>query len=86
MQKRICVLVQDNRKAMSKPEASQTLTRPTPHKRPKAGDIVALHEENTKRLHAHIPASLHKKLKLHSVEQDRPLTAIVIDALTAYLD
>ena len=70
---------------MSKPETSQTLTRPTPHKRPN-GDIVALHEENTKRLHAHIPASLHKKLKLHSVEQDRPLTAIVIDALTAYLD
>jgi len=47
--------------------------------------IALLQEEEKKRLHVHIPASLHTKLKIRAVEQGRDMTAVVIDALTDYL-
>ena len=44
-----------------------------------------LHQEEKKRLHVHLPATLHKTLKLRAVEQDSDMTAVVVEALQEYL-
>lgn len=69
-----------------KPDASQSLSRRGAHQNPQVEKVLAaLHEEDKKRLHVHIPVSLHRKLRLKSVEEERDMTALVIDALSAYL-
>ena len=70
-----------------KPDASRSLSRRSTHQNPKVEKVLAaLQEEEKKRLHVHIPASLHKRLKLRAVERGEDMTAIVIDALSAHLD
>lgn len=70
-----------------KPDARQSLSRRSSHNNPKADTVLAaLQKEETRRLHAHIPASLHKRLKLRAVEQGRDMTAVVVEALSEYLD
>lgn len=69
-----------------KPDISTSLGRRSKHRNPQTEAVVAaLQEEEKKRLHAFIPASLHQKLKLNAVTQERDMTEIVIDALEAYL-
>ncbi len=69
-----------------RPDASQSLGRRSTHRNPDREKVIAvLQEEEKKRLHVHIPASLHTKLKIRAVEQGRDMTAVVIDALTDYL-
>ena len=51
----------------------------------------AIHEagkEETTRLNAEIPVSLHNKVKMRAIQEGkgRSITSIVIDALLAYLD
>jgi len=51
----------------------------------------AIHEaskEETTRLNAEIPVSLHNKIKMRAIQEGkgRSITSIVIDALEAYLD
>lgn len=41
--------------------------------------------EETTRLNAMIPVSLHKRVKLQAVEEERSITDIVIEALDEYL-
>lgn len=53
---------------------------------PKLDGRAAPGDEVKKRLHAHIPASLHKKLKLKAVAEDRDMTELVVEALTDYLE
>uniref|UniRef100_A0A0C1RKU1 CopG family transcriptional regulator n=1 Tax=Tolypothrix bouteillei VB521301 TaxID=1479485 RepID=A0A0C1RKU1_9CYAN len=45
-------------------------------------------KEETSRLNAEIPVSLHNKIKMRAIEEGRgsSITSIVIKALTAYLD
>lgn len=69
-----------------KPDANQSLSRRSRHENPKAEQVLAsLQEEDKKRLHVHIPASLHHKLKLRAVEQDTDMTAVVVEALNKHL-
>ena len=68
-------------------EAGQSLGRRGTHRNPGTTKVLEiLGQEEKKRLHVHLPASLHKTLKLLAVEQDRGMTAIVIDALQEYLE
>ena len=70
-----------------KPEVSASLGRRSKHKNPKLDAVVtAVQEEEKKRLHAFIPASLHQKLKLKAVTQERDMTELVIEALEVYLN
>jgi hypothetical protein len=39
-----------------------------------------------KRLNVNIPEDLHKKLKLHSVEQELEMTKIVLKLIEEYLE
>lgn len=48
--------------------------------------IEAASKEDTKRLNAEIPVSLHSKVKIRAVEEGRNLVDIVIDALNEYLN
>ena len=67
-------------------EVGQSLGRRGTHRNPDTKKVLdILHQEERKRLHVHLPASLHKTLKLLAVEQDRDMTAVVIDALKEYL-
>lgn len=60
--------------------------RGTHHNNPAKQKVLdILHQEEKKRLHVYLPASLHKTLKLRAVEQDRDMTSIVIESLKAYL-
>ena len=69
-----------------KPDASQSLGRRSSHRNPKTEKVLAaLHEEEKKRLHVHIPASLHTKLKMKAVQDDTDMTAVVTAALANYL-
>ncbi|HEV2125675.1 MAG TPA: hypothetical protein VGW38_23220 [Chloroflexota bacterium] len=69
-----------------KPDASQSLGRRSRHQNPKADKVrAALQEEEKKRLHVHIPASLHQKLKLRAVTEERDMTELVTEALESYL-
>jgi len=69
-----------------KPDLSKTLGRRSNHRNPKTEAIVAaVQEEEKKRLHAFIPASLHKKLRLQAATQDRDMTEIIVEALTNHL-
>lgn len=68
-----------------KPDVSQSLGRRGQHQNPEK-PAASLEEEEKKRLHAHIPASLHMKLKLKAVQEERDMTELVIEALTEYLD
>jgi predicted HicB family RNase H-like nuclease len=45
-------------------------------------------KEETTRLNAEIPVSLHNKIKMRAIEEGKgnSITSIVIKALTAYLD
>lgn len=47
--------------------------------------IEAASKEDTKRLNAEIPASLHSKIKIRAVEEGRNIVDIVVDALNEYL-
>ena len=47
--------------------------------------IAELGKEETTRLNAEVPISLHKKVKLFGVQSDQSITEIVIDALNEYL-
>lgn len=70
-----------------KPDPSQSLGRRSIHSHPKADQVVqSLAKEETKRLHVHIPSSLHKQLKLRAAEEETDMTAVVVKALTAYLN
>jgi predicted HicB family RNase H-like nuclease len=42
-------------------------------------------KETTERLNVEIPKSMHKSIKMRSVEEDRKIRHIVIDALNNYL-
>lgn len=42
-------------------------------------------KEETTRLNADVPVSLHKKVKLQAVEEGRSITDIVIESLKEYL-
>ena len=42
-------------------------------------------KEETKRLNANIPISLHTKIKIRAAEEGRDMTELVIDALGEYL-
>ena len=42
-------------------------------------------KEKTERLNVEIPKSMHKSIKMRSVEEDRKIRHIVIDALNNYL-
>jgi len=44
-----------------------------------------LKKEKTERLNVEIPKSMHKSIKMRSVEEDRKIRHIVIDALNNYL-
>lgn len=69
-----------------KPDASQSLGRRSGHRNPKAEEVLAtLQEEEKKRLHVHIPASLHRKLKMKAVQEETDMTAVVVEALEAHL-
>ena len=68
------------------PDAQLVLGRREAHRHPHHDQVVAqVQEEETQRLHVHLPASLHKALKLHAIQQDRDMKAVVIEALTAHL-
>ena len=68
------------------PDAQLVLGRRGAHRHPNHDQVVAqVREEETRRLHVHLPASLHKALKLHAVQQDRDMKAVVIEAITAHL-
>lgn len=42
--------------------------------------------ETTKPLYARIPAELHRRLKIASVHEERPMSELVADAIRRYLD
>ncbi len=68
------------------PEAGQSLGRRAKHRNPDTKKVLdILHQEEKKRLHVHLPATLHKTLKLRAVEQDSDMTAVVVEALQEYL-
>ena len=70
-----------------KPDPTQSLGRRSAHRNPKADTILAdLQAEDKKRLHVHIPASLHRKLKLRAAADETDMTELVTQALTTYLD
>lgn len=74
-------------KSKFKPDAAASLGRRSSHENPKAEQILAaLKEEDKKRLHVFIPASLHQRLKLRSVQEGRGMTDLVVEALSAYMD
>ena len=67
--------------------ASQSLGPREAHRNPATQKVLdILHQGEKKRLNVHLPASLHKALKLCAVEQDRDMTAIVVETLKAYLE
>ena len=69
-----------------KPDATQSLGRRSSHQNPNAEKVLAaVQEEEKKRLHVHIPASLYRKLKLRAVDDDSDMTTVVIDALSRHL-
>jgi predicted HicB family RNase H-like nuclease len=47
--------------------------------------IQAASKEDTKRLNAEIPASLHSKIKIRAVEEGKNIVDLVINALNDYL-
>ena len=47
--------------------------------------IEAASKEDTKRLNAEIPESLHSKVKIRAVEEGRNIVDLVVDALNEYL-
>lgn len=47
--------------------------------------IEAASKEDTKRLNADIPISLHSKVKIRAVKEGRNIVDIVVDALNEYL-
>jgi predicted HicB family RNase H-like nuclease len=47
--------------------------------------IEEVAREETTRLNAMIPVSLHKRVKLQAVEEERSITDIVIESLEEYL-
>jgi predicted HicB family RNase H-like nuclease len=47
--------------------------------------IEEVAREETTRLNAMIPVSLHKRVKMQAVEEGRSITDIVIEALEEYL-
>ena len=47
--------------------------------------IEAASKEDTKRLNAEIPVSLHNKVKIRAVEEGRNLVDVVVEALNDYL-
>ena len=68
------------------PAAGQSLGRRAKHRKPDTKKVLdILHQEEKKRLHVHLPATLHKTLKLRAVEQDSDMTAVVVEALQEYL-
>lgn len=67
-------------------DAGQSLGRRGAHRNPATQKVLdILHQDEKKRLHVYLPASLHRALKLRAVEQDRDMTAIVVESLRAYL-
>ena len=56
------------------------------HQHPKQTQVMAqIQKGEIRRLNVHLPASLHKSLKMHAVEHDMDMKSIVIDALNEYL-
>lgn len=47
--------------------------------------IEAASKEETKRLNADIPVSLHNQVKIRAVEEGRNIVDLVVDALNDYL-
>lgn len=43
-------------------------------------------EEETSQLNVEIPASVHRRLKIHSIESGQEMRQIVADVLSDYLD
>ena len=69
-----------------KPDAAAALGRRSTQRPQNAEAILAaVQEEEKKRLHVHIPASLHRTLKRRAVDQDRDMTELVTEALERYL-
>lgn len=57
-----------------------------PSKQPDASELKReLEEEDTKQLNVEIPESLHKRLKIHSVETGKEMKEIAAAALDSYL-
>ena len=48
--------------------------------------IQAASKEDTKRLNAEIPVSLHNQIKIRAVEEGRNIVDLVVDALNDYLN
>lgn len=48
--------------------------------------IEAASKEDTKRLNAEIPVSLHNKVKIRAVEEGRNIVDLVVEALNEYLN
>lgn len=68
------------------PDAQLVLGRRGAHQHPDHAQVVAqVQEEDTRRLHVILPASLHKALKLHAVQEDLDMRAVVIEAITSHL-
>ncbi len=69
-----------------KPDAAAALGRRS-SQRPSTTDAIlaAVQEEEKKRLHVHIPASLHLTLKRRAVDEERDMTELVTEALQQYL-
>lgn len=42
--------------------------------------------ETTKALYVRLPAELHRRLKIASVHEERPMSELVADALVRYLE
>lgn len=47
--------------------------------------IADVSEKKTKRLNAEIDAELHRRLKLHAVEQDKTITDLLVEICEEYL-
>lgn len=69
-----------------KPDAAAALGRRSGVRNPNAdAAISAVQVEEKRRLHVHIPVSLHRTLKRRAADQDRDMTEIVTEALEKYL-
>lgn len=53
--------------------------------RPVSNKELGKSNEVLRQLHINLPASLHKKLRLKAIEEDRSMNEVVVDLISNYL-
>jgi len=57
----------------------------TRERQDKTAALKELNKDTTKRLNAEIPVTLHKKLKMLAIKQDKSITDLLIEIVNEYL-